>query len=896
MNCSLYLALMGGLGCFLASSLQAAPNTRKTSLLPGISGQQNTQAPNPSAEAAQTTQQTEESTVNAQPPEPANQSAPKQPLAEQSAIDQSMIDPSGRSRSGQSSTEQAKTSEKPTATKTKKENRAVSQPTDPKKPGRSKGPLIPFSFEKKPLVDIIDLLSEKKEINILLPQIPADLEAIKKQTITYHPQGRRSVSLEEAWNLLMTFLELSGYSISKKRNDLYAIVRTGRPEEAGISREILPLYISTPYNELPDSEQRIRYIYYLKNFKIPTQEDRETNPIARIFKDMLSIGAPVVYEPKSNGFIITDRANAIASAMRIISDLDESGFRETIEVVQLNFVPARDIVKVFDSLKKAAGEAAGITSPFIRADARAESISYFAADTRIIADDRMNTIIIMGRESAVERIREFVQQYMDTAPEEGKSILHSYDLQYLDAQPFAEVLNRIVASPIQTGQQATAGGPAGPERYFQGVVVAAEEVKKVEAKATTEEVVLESKGDYTPAGITGQIITGGNRLIIAALADDWLKLKDFIEALDKPQPQVILEVLVVDITDTKVKLVAGDIRNRTDAQVPTPGFQWLSNNLTPVNNAIGVTPNQLATDLLQVLQGNATNPELTALLGPGSIIISLNDPKTPGISALLQVLDTIVQSKVLSHPCLVTTNNQKATLISQEIRRVQGDAVSGAAGVITIPVIDLPATFQIQMIPRLSSLERLSLQVAVDINDFITDTSFTRTTRRVSTNSNLQSGQILVIGGLNRIDQGETVSGTPLIQRIPLIGSLFSNKNINTTKTNIHVFICPTIVAPKLRGGLDVYTADKIRKGRRDIDERTIFSDSRDPIMHIFFRPEYKADRLVRDFLNDVKNKPDAELIKTTREKRKEARKPRRRPAPPKKEAPKPGIVHELPA
>ncbi len=773
-----------------------------------------------------------------------------------------------------------------------------------KQPKKQRPPQVPFSFDKKSLVDIIDLLAEKKDINIILPQAPAELEAIRRQVITFHPQGRSTVSLHEAWSLLTTFLELSGFGLSKKRSDLYVISKIGRPEEAGISREILPLYVSTPYNELPDSEQRIRFIYYLKNLRIPTQEDRDTNPIARIFRDMLSPGAPVVYEPKSNGFIITDKANAIASAMRIITDLDESGFRESIEVIQLHNVPARDIVKVFDSLKKAAGEAAGITSPFIRADARAETLSYFAADTKIIADDRMNTLIIMGRESAVERIREFVQQYMDTPPEEGQSVLHSYDLQYLDAQQFAEVLNRVVAPPPQVGFQATQGAAGGPERYFQGVVIAAEEVKKVESKSTTEEVVLEAKGEYTPAGITSQIITGGNRLIIAALRDDWIRLRDFIEALDKPQPQVILEVLVVDITDSRVKLVAGDIRNNTDLQVPTPGFGFLSNNLSDVNNVLSVTPgtpgstavppNTLATDLLQVISGNTANPPVTALLAAGSSILSINDPKTPGISALLQVLDTLTQAKVLSHPYLVTTNNQKATITNQEIRRVQGDAVSGAAGVITIPIIDLAATFQVQMIPRLSSLERLSLQVAIDINAFETTSTFTRTTRRVNTNANLQSGQILVIGGLIRMDQGETVSGTPFLQRIPLIGSFFSNKNTNSTKTNITIFICPTIVAPKLRGGLDAYTADKIRKGRRDIDERTIFTDTRDPVMHVFFRPDYRADKLVRSYLSDVKNPPDAELIKTTRERRKEARKPLKRPLPPKKVVPKPGPVGEV--
>ena len=100
--------------------------------------------------------------------------------------------------------------------------------------------LVPFSFTKKPLVDIIEELSAKKEINVILPQQAAELEAIKKQLVTFHPQGRKEIPLAEAWTALSTFLELSGFALSKKNDTLYSIVRIGRPDEAGIVREILP--------------------------------------------------------------------------------------------------------------------------------------------------------------------------------------------------------------------------------------------------------------------------------------------------------------------------------------------------------------------------------------------------------------------------------------------------------------------------------------------------------------------------------------------------------------------------------------------------------------------------------------------------------------------------------
>jgi len=634
---------------------------------------------------------------------------------------------------------------------------------------------VPFSFEKKSLVDIINELALKRETNVILPQNAADFEMLKNQMVTYRPQGRTDIPLDDAWNLLKTFLELSGFAFSPKHDSLVTIERIGKPLEPGITRSLLPIYANVAPDKLPNSQEYIRYIYYLTNLKVPDEKDRETNPIARILKDMLTPNAPVVFEPKTNALIITDKANTIASVMGIIKQLDHSGYRESVQVIHLNNTPAQDVVKIFESLRAAAGGDGSMSS--IRHDSRTETLSSFAENTILVADSRLNNIIIMGRETSVERIAEFIQSHMDVAPESGKSVLHSYDLQYLDATQCAAVLNRIVAPLAPVGTQATAGQPAGPERYFQGVVIAAEEVKEVDIKTTTEEITLEARGGFLPTGLGSQkIFTGGNRLIIAALQDDWLRLKELISSIDKPQPYVILEVLIVDIRGDRRKLIAGTVRNKTATNMPTHGFEFLSSQISDVNSVLGAAPQRLDEDLLRVLTGsNNANPSLTSLLAPGSMIVSINDPATPGIFGLLQLLDSALYTKILSHPYLITTNNQKATLTNQELRRRVGDAIPGAAGVITVEIIDLPATLQVQMIPRLSSLHHLSLQVAIDINNFIDANSDTRLTRRVNTNANLESGQVLVIGGLASTVQNDIITGTPILSQIPLIGPFFIN-------------------------------------------------------------------------------------------------------------------------
>ncbi len=735
---------------------------------------------------------------------------------------------------------------------------------------------IPFSFDKKLLVDIIEDLASILSINVIMPSATSDSEALKKQTITYHSK-KNAIPVKEAFTLLNSFLELSGFSIYQKNAKTFGISRIGKQDLSGISQETLPLYVNTPPDQLPP--ERIRYIGYLENLHVPrTTEEQATNPLSQIFKDMLSPTAPAaIWDPRSNGFILVDRGDVIASVVTIIDKLDNTGFHEMVEVIPLFNATARDIAKVFEGIKKAAGAEAEKASPFIRQRLRPDSINYFAGDTVVIADDRNNSIILMGREAAVTRIRDFIIEYMDALPESGNSVLHTYDLQFLDATTFADVLTKVVTQQKDGGQ--TKGENIGPERFFEGVVIEAEKWQEFSKEAkqpgqiATKDITLAEGSDFEAKGITGTTYTGGNRLIIAAVNDDWIRIKNLIDELDRPEPQVILEVLIVDFTNEVQKVLASTIRNKTQEMAPSNGFQFLSSNISPVNNVLGATPAQLAQDLLGLISTSTVTPVTGAIVTPGSLLISYNDVATPGIFGLFQTLNTIINGKIITHPYLVTTNNQKATITSQTIQRARGNAIPSTSGAVTIEIVNIPATIQVQMIPRLSSFERLSLQIAVDINQF-EGSSLNRTIRRVETNANMSTGQILVIGGLTEISSDDVKTDTPLLERIPIIGNFFKQTNKDTTRTNLSIFISPTIVQTKLREGLHLYTTDKVRKSRRDVGDQIMFgsSNNRDPITRLFFNNGRVSDDLLIDYLQQASNKPSPEQIKTTREKREEAR------------------------
>ena len=727
---------------------------------------------------------------------------------------------------------------------------------------------IPFVFERKKLLDIVtSIIVTYKKANIILPQKAADLDILNKQLVSYRPARGERVSLDEAWRLINMFLDLIGFSIVKKHSKLYSIVRTGTGilGESSVGREPLPLYINTKPSQLPLGDEHIRYIYYLKNIPVPPQAEAQNSPLTQLFNTLLSPSAlkgpgniPVIYEPKSNGFILTDKASNIASVMHIITELDETGIKEVIEVIPLFNNTAQQVAQVFDTIRKAAGGDIQHI-PFIRQDVQSEQIAPFALETRIIANNRDNSLIIMGRENTVSRIREFIQDYLDTPAESGRSILHVYDLQHLDAPSFAKVLQDIVNTQ-QVASQATAQAQAS-QPYFQGVRVAAELPQPLVVDPRTQKVSIAEGLGIKEAPDLQQVSTGGNRLIIAATHRDWIQVKKLIEDLDKPQPQVILEMFLADLTIDLVGLLAGTNRIPTEFTTGTSP-EYLASHITPVNNVIvidpltGIPPSPpnrpaLAQDLLQIIGPGDPNTGAPASVAtvvsqePGSLLISFNDPQTPGIWALLQILNRVASDAILSFPFLTTLNNQKSTIELTEERRAAGEAVSTRSGFI-IPQINVPARLKIVYTPHLSSDERLSLEIGIAIEQFLASTNLNRVTRYIRTNVNLASGQVLVLGGLTRTLKNEQETYTPLLGRIPIIGALFSRTRKQHTDANLALFVCPTIITPARKAQARAYTKSKTLDIYKQLTCNFETTDQ-DPITRLFFKRDISQNRLIRE-------------------------------------------------
>lgn len=718
----------------------------------------------------------------------------------------------------------------------------VAQIPETKKISRKKREkMVEFNFKNgEDLVKIINKFAGYKNINIILPQ---GANAINQQ-VTFKMD--KKIPLSEAEKYVHLFLDLAGYTMFPN-GSFYIITKT----DPNTVRNPFPLYINVKPQDLPNTEDKIRAIFYLSNLKVPADAQAQ-DPLNSLLQNTLSVNTQFLYDPKSNGIIITDKANRIASAMTIITELDAANTRDVLEEVPLFNSNASTLAQLIKTQLLAVP--GGAQPSLLRSDIKTESSLYFSSNLNIVADTRTNKLYLIGRQSAVNRLRDFIREYLDADPDSGKSILHVYDLQYLSAEDFAPTLQNIVAVPAGAsgGDQSTASA-TGPERYFDSVQVVAETLTQSAAPqqvATGTAPPAENNTAPTPATLTGTF-TGGNRLIIAAKNSDWKRIKELIADLDKPQPQVIIEVLIVDLTFQDQKTIAAQTRNPSALHLPK-GVQFQAAHITaPITNATintsgsGPTNNNDATniagDLLRLFGSQSVAATQTAIGAPnsGALIVSFNDfCGQSGIWGLLEILQAYSETRVLSHPYLITLNNFQAQESLSTIRRLRGEQSVGEGAVSSLRQTDVPATLNISVVPRVASNDRLNLQISIAIDQFQTQdpNDGTRITRQINTTANLTSGQILILGGLTQIVSNEAATETPLLAKIPLLGWLFKSNGLNFKKTNLAVFISPTVINPKLRGGQTKYTADKVNGAYQDMNDGQVFDNLRDPITRWFFK------------------------------------------------------------
>lgn len=252
------------------------------------------------------------------------------------------------------------------------------------------------------------------------------------------------------------------------------------------------------------------------------------------------------------------------------------------------------------------------------------------------------------------------------------------------------------------------------------------------------------------------------------------KIRDRIQALDRPMRQVMIEARLVEVADTFFSSLGVKITN---------GKYGYTIGNTAGNVSFGTF---------------TTSQTLGAGTGgsPGSLAFSLFNASQTRIVALeLDAVESDAKSKTIASPKILTRDTQKATLMHGEQIPYATVSTSGTQTTFINAAITLDVTPQIQQDGRI----QMNLNVTMDSRGASAGTAgFAINKRQVTTQVVVDNGGTVVVGGMYKQVDANTVERIPFLGDLPYVGFLFKNKTESKTKNELLVFITPRVVSEDL--------------------------------------------------------------------------------------------------
>jgi general secretion pathway protein D len=276
--------------------------------------------------------------------------------------------------------------------------------------------------------------------------------------------------------------------------------------------------------------------------------------------------------------------------------------------------------------------------------------------------------------------------------------------------------------------------------------------------------ILNSRDIIANEKLNALVIRGPEALIKIA--------SKIIEANDRPTPEVLLNVEILEVTRTKERQLGLDIN-------PTSITFGIGENSPHIRADSSFAPNVSLHAL-----GKITNRELL-----------LSIP-----TATLNLLKQDADTKTLASPQIRVNNGEKATIHVGERVPLQVNRRIDTTGVVTYDYQYQDIGVKVEAQPNVNFNDEISLKLSLEVSALganlgtIDDPEYSITTRETNTVLTMRDSEPVIIGGLIQDEERKTVTRVPLLGDIPIIGTLFSSLDKSKVQTDILMAITPIII------------------------------------------------------------------------------------------------------
>lgn len=571
-------------------------------------------------------------------------------------------------------------------------------------------------------------------------------------------------------------------------------------------------------------------------------------------RPLVSAQGSVTANRAGNSLVVVDFADNVRRVRQVLSRIDTDS--AATRVVSLKNANAKEIAAALSGLGASNASGGG-----------GQGAAPAGTGASVVAVESSNSIVIRGDASSVARLAQ-VALDLDQKAKNGTEIKVVF-LENADAAQLLPVLQQLVGqtpdqpqstqlsrSNFGSGSGTTSNNSA--PAIQQQIAPAAQQ--SAAGSSGTGQPAITTQGGRTAAVVTRFL--GANAIVIAAPADIQRQLTTVIKQLDTRREQVLVEAIVAEVSDATVNRLGAQflLANPSGGAFAASTFQNSAPNILQIAGAIGAR--QLATTTTTIngtTTTTQTNNSVSDSLAQSAITSIIGSSGGFGgfggqigdtiFGAIINAVKSDTTSNLLQVPHLVTLDNQEAySLVGQEIPITTGQALSANFDNAFRTTQRENVGIELTVRPQVNSSGTVKLNTRIEVSSIAGPVSNDNSDlilnkRAVETVRTVDDGQIAVISGLLSDEERRTIEKIPLLGDIPIIGNLFKSKAKQRTKTNLMIFIRPTI----LRTAQDSARLTEQRYGYLRL-QQGLQSPNEEP----------SIDELVRDYLGAAAPIPSA--------------------------------------
>ena len=619
-------------------------------------------------------------------------------------------------------------------------------------------PVEPELEEPDKIVDNI-ILSDMSAIQVieLLEQLTGKIilrrQDISPAKINFNSRGAQ-LTKREAVLALESLLTLNGIMLTDMGGRFMKAVPA-----TDVNRHVPEMLVGSTLDLTPS--QKI----YAKLFKLDYLNAEQTS--GTLIQPLLSQNSSFVVFPKSNALLVTDALINLQRIEGILTEADRpKPIRESVKFVKLDYIQASEAQNQIENL---------IQGPLK---------SYLEGNTSVSSDERTNQLILITHPGNVPVIMDVISNIdVDAAPLTGSEV---FQLRQAKAEEVVPIIDGIIEGQRE-GREKDAEVARNNERR---------NTRNNANNNAPQAPAPPSAGNENMAGITSEAKASlqfsnfvglsaderTNSIVAYGTPQDLKTLKELIEKIDIPLPQVLIEAVITQVT-----------LNETQAS----GLSSLS-----------LTYDGTTRTFEDILMGTAGGIDLSGI--DGGATVPLDNPSNFILSAAISPTNTDSDSRVLSAPRIVVSHNEEGIInVSRSQPIITSSLSSGISDSLntrsSIEFRDIG--IQLTVTPLIGADGTVQMVIEQTVENVVETVTIDNNQqpvigkREATSTISVKNGEIIVLGGLQENSETEGNSYFPLVGRLPIVKEIFGGSNNDYDRSEIIIFIRPTILTNPSEAG-----------------------------------------------------------------------------------------------